>query len=156
MSFYIAVVGGSTCTEEERKLARQVGLEAARKGAVTICGGGGGVMESAAEGAREANGTVIGILPGNSSREGNPHLSFAIATGLGEARNAIIARAADAVIAVGGEYGTLSEIALAIKMEKPVIGLKSWRLEPPQKLSKTMLNAESAAEAVEMAFSAAR
>jgi len=149
---YIAVVGGSSCSEEEKMLARQVGAEIGRKGGVVVCGGGSGVMEAASAGAREEGGTVIGILPGDSTLEGNPHLSFAVSTGMGEARNAIIAKTAGAMIAVGGEYGTLSEIALALKMGKPVIGLKSWLLKPPRELSKTVVTAESAAEAVEKAF----
>lgn len=149
---YVAVIGGSDCMEEESKMAREVGTVIGQKGGIVICGGGSGVMEAAAAGAREAGGTVIGILPGESTGQGNPYLSFAVATGLGEARNAVIARTADAVIAVGGEYGTLSEIALALKMDKPVIGLKSWSLKPPRPLSKTVITAETAAEAVEKAF----
>jgi len=149
---YIAVVGGSSCSEEEKVLARQVGAEIGRKGGVVVCGGGSGVMEAASAGAREAGGTVIGILPGDSTREGNRYLSFAVSTGLGEARNAIIAKTADAMIAVGGEYGTLSEIALALKMGKPVIGLKSWVLKPPRELNKTVVTAQTAGEAVEKAF----
>ncbi len=149
---YIAVVGGSDCSEQEKKLARQVGAEIVKKGGIVICGGGSGVMEAASAGAREAGGTVIGILPGDSNREGNPHLSFAVSTGLGEARNVVIVKTADAVIAVGGEYGTLSEIALALKMDKPVVGLKSWSLNPPRELQKKIITAETAAQAVEKAF----
>ena len=120
MQYYVAVVGGANCSAEEKELACQVGAGVARRGGILICGGGSGVMEAASQGAVEAGGEVIGILPGEDHRMGNHYLKFAIATGLGEARNAIIARTADAVIAVGGEYGTLSEIALALKMNKPV------------------------------------
>jgi len=149
---YIAVVGGSNCSEEEEILSTQVGMEIAKKGGVIVCGGGSGVMEAASAGAREAGGTVIGILPGDSTREGNRYLSFAVSTGMGEARNAVIAKTADAVIAVGGEYGTLSEIALALKMDKPVIGLKSWLLNPPRKLRINIIKADTAKEAVKKAF----
>ena len=152
---YIAVIGGSECTAEERKLARKVGSEIGEKGGVVICGGGSGVMEEAAAGAREAGGIAVGILPGEKTAQGNRHLSFAVATGLGEARNAVIARTADVVIAVGGEFGTLSEIALALKMEKPVIGLYTWALKPPRVLDREILIVETAEEAVEMAYNLA-
>ncbi len=149
---YIAVVGGSDCTAEEKRRARDTGAEIARRGGVVICGGGTGVMEAAAEGAGGEGGIVIGILPGNDRRLGNRFLSFAVATGLGEARNAIITRTADAVIAIGGEYGTLSEIALALKMGKPVIGIKSWFLRAPRNSQKSIKEAETALDAVELAF----
>ncbi len=153
---YIAVVGGSDCTKEERELARDTGREVARRGGTVICGGGTGVMEAASEGAREAGGDALGILPGSDHRLGNRHLSFSIATGLGEARNAIITRTADAVIAIGGEYGTLSEIALALKMNKPVIGINSWSLQKPDRSAGPgMIEAESAEEAVNLAIDAA-
>ncbi len=150
---YIAVIGGSSCSAAEKKIAFEVGSEIARNGAVLVCGGGSGVMEAAAEGATSAGGTAIGVLPGEWTREGNRYLSFAIATGLGEARNAIITRTADAVIAVGGEYGTLSEIALALKMGKPTIGINSWTLQPPHQLKSGLIHAGSPVEAVEKALS---
>lgn len=150
---YIAVVGGSKCSAEESRLAYEVGAAIARRGGTVVCGGGSGVMEAASRGAKEAGGMVFGILPGESSHEGNSHLTAAIATGIGEARNAIVARTADAVIAVGGEYGTLSEIALALKMNKPVVGLKSWHLTPPYSIETSMFVATTSAEAVERAFS---
>lgn len=150
---YVAVVGGAKCSTEESRLAYQVGAAIVRRGGTVICGGGVGVMEAASKSAKEAGGIVIGILPGESPHEGNSHLTAAIATGIGEARNAIIARTADAVIAVGGEYGTLSEIALALKMNKPVIGIKSWQLKPPFPLKSSIVVAATAAEAVEQAFS---
>ncbi len=109
-------------------------------------------MEAASAGAGEAGGTVIGILPGNSAAEGNPYLTFAVATGLSEARNAIIARTANAVIAVGGEFGTLSEIGLALKMGKPVIGLQTWSICPPGSLKGGITEASSPEEAVDRAF----
>lgn len=149
---YIAVVGGSSCTKEEKTLALETGFKIAERGAVLICGGGSGVMEAASEGARQAGGTAIGILPGNDHWEGNRHLSYAVATGLGEARNAIITRTADAVIAIGGEYGTLSEIALALKMGKPVIGLNSWSIKPQHLLGSGIIVASTPEEAVNIAF----
>ncbi len=133
-------------------MAFETGREIARQGAVTICGGGTGVMEAAARGARLGGGTVIGILPGCGRDEGNPFLSYAVATGLGEARNAVITRTADAVIAVGGEYGTLSEIALAMKMGKPVVTLNSWKIEAPRPLKEEVIRAAHPAEAVNLAL----
>lgn len=134
-------------------MAYKVGAELARRGAIMICGGGSGVMEAAAQGVFEAGGEAIGILPGDDHRLSNPYLKFSIATGLGEARNAIIARTADAVIAVGGEYGTLSEIALALKMNKPVIGLQSWAIQPPDRSKSGITEVVTPAEAVDKAYS---
>lgn len=151
---YIAVVGGSECTGKEWELARDTGREIARRQGTLICGGGSGVMEAASEGVREEGGVALGILPGSDHRLGNRHLNFSIATGLGEARNAIIARTVDAVIAVGGEYGTLSEIALALKMGKPVVGIKSWFLQSPSKGGQVIIEAETAEKAVELAINA--
>lgn len=149
---YIAVVGGSRCTAETALLAEEVGVEVARRGAILICGGGGGVMEAASRGARSAGGTVVGILSGDDPRAGNSHLTAAVATGLGEARNAVITRTADAVIAVGGEFGTLSEIALALKMGKPVIGLNTWQIIPSGPVEVGIFPASSAAAAVAAAW----
>jgi uncharacterized protein (TIGR00725 family) len=149
---YVAVVGASSCDQETAALAEETGAGIARRGGVVICGGGGGVMEAAARGAQSAGGTVLGILPGDNPRGGNHHLTLAVATGLGEARNAVIARSADVVIAVGGEYGTLSEVALALKMGKPVIGLKTWEIKPPRELARGIIQVSSAAEAVESAW----
>ena len=101
----------------------------ARRGAVVVCGGLGGVMEAVCRGAQEEGGTAVGILPGLDRSAANPHVSVALATGLGEARNALVVRAADALIAIGGAYGTLSEIALALKGGKRVIGLGTWDIE---------------------------
>jgi uncharacterized protein (TIGR00725 family) len=106
-----------------------VGRLLGRRGAVLVCGGLGGVMEAACRGARGEGGTTVGILPGLDRGAANPHLDVALATGLGEARNALVVRAADALIAVGGAYGTLSEIALALKAGKRVIGLGSWQID---------------------------
>jgi hypothetical protein len=124
----VAVVGASGATPDELATAEAVGRLIANEGWVLVCGGLGGVMEAAARGCATEGGTTIGILPGDDRRAANLYVSFAIPTGLGEARNALVARAADVVIAVGGEFGTLSEIALALKMGKPVIGLGTWTL----------------------------
>ncbi len=126
---YVAVCGASDPGPAQRELAREVGRRLAEAGAVVLCGGLGGVMEAVAEGAAGAGGTVVGILPGADREAGNRHLSLAIATGLGEARNAVLAAAADAVIAIGGGWGTLSEIGLARRGGRPVVALASWELE---------------------------
>jgi uncharacterized protein (TIGR00725 family) len=146
---HVAVVGRGDAGADERELAEQVGRRLAEEGAVVVCGGLGGVMEAACKGAREAGGTTVGILPGLDRREANPHVEVAIPTGLGEARNALVVRAADALVAVGGGYGTLSEIALALKTGRAVIGLGTWDLPD-------VARASSAAEAVEGALSRER
>ena len=120
-----------------------------------ICGGLGGVMDAAARGCGSAGGTSVGILPGDDRTHGSLHLSVRISTGLGEARNAIVARAADAVIAVGGEFGTLSEIALALKMGKPVVGLGTWSLDLEGLPGDPLQRADSPADAVARALEAA-
>ena len=125
---HIAVVGASVCDADVAATAEEVGRELAEAGAIVICGGLGGVMEAAARGARQAGGTTVGILPGPDRSAANPHLSVAVATGLGEARNAVIVRAADAVIAIAGEYGTLSEIAFGLRIGRRVVGLGTWDL----------------------------
>ena len=125
---YVAVIGASNATDWELSTAERLGRLLAEAGAVLVCGGLGGVMDAAARGCEAAGGTSIGILPGDDRALASPHLTVAIATGFGEARNAIVARSADAVIAVGGEFGTLSEIALALKMGTPTIGLGTWEL----------------------------
>lgn len=126
MKRYIGVVGTGENKEPYYSLGYEVGRLIARSGAVLVCGGLGGVMEAAAKGANDAGGTSIGILPGSSRREANRYITYAIPTGMGEMRNALVVRAADVIIAIGGGAGTLSEIALAIKTGKPVIGLKTW------------------------------
>jgi uncharacterized protein (TIGR00725 family) len=125
----VAVVGPGEAHADQVAAAETVGRELARRGAILVCGGLGGVMEAACRGAREAGGPTLGILPGADRRQANPYVDFAVPTGLGEARNALVVRAADALIAVGGAYGTLSEIALALKAGKPVVGLGSWEID---------------------------
>ena len=126
----IGVVGASACEPDVEELAYEVGAEIARQGAVLLCGGLGGVMEAAAKGAREHGGRTVGILPGPSAREANPFIDLRIVTHMGHARNAVLVRSSDAVIAVSGGYGTLSEIALALKIGIPCIGLHTWDLGP--------------------------
>jgi uncharacterized protein (TIGR00725 family) len=121
----IAVVGGGVCSPEVREMAHRLGRLIASHGHILICGGLGGVMEAVCCGAREAGGLTVGILPGER-QQANSCVSIAVATGMGHARNVIIVKSADAVIALPGELGTLSEMALALKMNKPVISLDSW------------------------------
>jgi uncharacterized protein (TIGR00725 family) len=122
----IAVVGGGADHSELAELAEDVGRRIAAGGAVVVCGGRGGVMEAAARGARESGGDVIGVLPTESPDDANPHVSHAVATGMGHARNLAVVASADAVIAIGGEWGTLAEIAFARRLDRPVVALESW------------------------------
>jgi uncharacterized protein (TIGR00725 family) len=126
---YIAVIGGSDIGPVTAALAREVGREVAKRGAVLLCGGLGGVMAAAAQGAQDAGGVSLGILPEGDRRRANPYLTYSIATNLGHARNVLIAHSADALIAVAGSYGTVSEAAIALKLGKPVIALEvTWDL----------------------------
>ena len=122
----ISVIGSHECSDWETQAAESVGRLLASNDVTVICGGRGGVMEAVCRGAQEAGGVTIGILPGLTVEEGNRYLTIAIPTGLGEGRNVIIARAGKAVIAIGGRFGTLSEIAFALKMGKQVVGLRTW------------------------------
>jgi uncharacterized protein (TIGR00725 family) len=148
----IAVIGGGQCTKKEAKLAEEVGRELAKRGAVLVCGGLGGVMEAACRGASAEGGTTIGILPGEDSHLANPHVQIAIATGLGYARNIVVAKSARAVIAVGGSHGTLSEIGYALQGGIPVIGLGTWSLSRNGREDRSIITAQSPAEAVEKAL----
>ena len=140
---YLAVIGAGSPQLEIYELAMVVGKEAALRGWVVMTGGLVGVMEAAARGAREAGGLTLGILPGGDRRDANPYVDIAVATNIGQARNAIIAQTADALIAVDGEYGTLSEIALGLKLGKPVVGLKTaWSIPG-------LVSADTPKEAVE-------
>jgi uncharacterized protein (TIGR00725 family) len=122
----IAVIGAGDASKEVCAQAHSVGFVVARRGAVLVCGGRGGVMEAAARGAQSAGGHTIGILPSYDRASANPHIEFAIATGMNHARNAIVVASADAVIAMPGEAGTLSEIGLALKIGRPVVALGGW------------------------------
>lgn len=149
---YISVIGAGHCSPEITKLAYQVGKHIALKKAILVCGGLGGVMDAAARGAREAGGLTVGILPGTDRLEGSQYLDVVLPTGLGYARNALVVQAADAVIAVCGEYGTLSEIGLALNMGKPVVGLQTWELAKQGQIIEDIVVARTAEEAVEKAF----
>jgi uncharacterized protein (TIGR00725 family) len=152
---YISVIGAGQASEDEAAAAEEIGRLLAEAGALLICGGLGGVMDAAARGCEAAGGTSLGILPGEDRTHASAHLTVRIATGLGEARNAIVARAADAVIAVGGEFGTLSEIALALKMGKPVVGLGTWSLDLEGLPGDPLQRANDPADAVARALAAA-
>lgn len=124
----IAVCGAGVCDAPTAALAEEVGRRIAEAGALLVCGGLGGVMEAACRGAAAAGGLTIGILPGSDPAAANPFVHIPIATGIGEARNLVIVKTASVVIAISGEYGTLSEIALARKSGRPVVGLQTWSL----------------------------
>jgi uncharacterized protein (TIGR00725 family) len=126
---YVAVVGSGTATGDLYEKARTVGRLVAERGATVVCGGLSGVMEAAARGTTEAGGTAVGILPDEDRRRQNGYLAYTVATGVGQARNLAVVCSGDVVIAVGGEYGTLSEIGLARKVGRPVVVLEGWDLE---------------------------
>jgi uncharacterized protein (TIGR00725 family) len=141
----IGVIGAGTAGPDILEMAEETGRLIAKQGFTLICGGMGGVMEASAKGAKEAGGTTIGILPQPDRHTANPYIDIPIATSFGEGRNIIIVRTADLLIAVGGEYGTLSEIAFALKMGKTVIGLHTWDIPG-------IIKAETPGEAMEVAL----
>jgi len=124
----IAIVGAGKCSRKLRDMAAEAGKYVAEQGGVVVCGGLGGVMEGAARGAREGGGCSIGILPGDDPNDANEFIDYAVPTGCGEARNVMVIRTADAVIAFPGKYGTLSEMAFALKMKKPLVSVSAWKL----------------------------
>jgi len=150
--WFIAIIGGSDCTPEEARLAEEVGRELARKGAVIICGGLGGIMEAACKGASAEGGLTIGILPGGSRQMANQYVQIPIVTNLGEARNVIIVKSAGAVIAIGGGYGTLFEIGHALRNDIPVIGLNTWSLSRNGQPDNSIVLAQNPADAVNKAL----
>ena len=143
---YVAVVGSGEAARELYERAREIGRLVAERGGTVVCGGLSGVMEAAARGATEAGGTSIGILPDEDRRRQNEYLTYSVATGVGQARNLAVVCSGDVVIAVGGEYGTLSEIGLARKFGRPVVALQSWDL------GEHVIPASSPEEAVGAAF----
>ena len=157
---YVAVVGPGEASPGQVAVAEEVGRLLALRGAVVVCGGLGGVMEAACRGARAGGGSSVGILPGGDRRAANAFVDVAIATGLGEARNALVVRAADVVVAVGGSWGTLSEIALALRAGKRVVGVGTWEVTRPEgapaagggAAADGIERAADAAEAVELAL----
>ncbi len=150
---FVAVIGGWQPTPQEAKLAETVGRELARRGAILVCGGLGGVMEAACLGASSEGGITIGILPGDNRQAANPYVQIPIVTGLGFARNIIVVKSAQAVIAIGGSYGTLSEISHALQSGIPVIGLNTWSLSRGGQQDNSIILAQSPAEAVNKALS---
>ena len=149
---FIAVIGGSDCSPEETRLAEEVGHELARQGAILICGGLGGVMAAACKGASAEDGITIGILPGDNRHAANPYVQIPIVTGIGYARNVAVVKSAQAVIAIGGSYGTLSEIAHALQSGIPVISLNTWALSRNGQTDNSIFLAQDPADAVSKAF----
>ncbi len=143
--FLVAVIGGRKADKALKKEAEAVGRLIAEKGGTLVCGGMHGIMEAASKGAKQAGGLTIGILPQDHKRDANSYIDIPIATGLGIGRNVVIARTADALIAIGGEYGTLSEIAFGLQMGKPVVGIRSWDI-------KGVIPTKDAEEAVRTVF----
>ena len=148
----VAVCGESDPQTSLADVAFDVGRGVAERGAVLLCGGMTGVMEHAARGARSAGGITVGLLPTESVADANEHIEIAIATGLGHARNAVLALTADGVIAIGGGLGTLSEIALALRNRRPVVGIKTWRFDRQQRIEPDLVQAASAAEGLDWLF----
>ncbi len=142
----IGVIGGNKCPAEITLQAEQAGREIARRGAILVCGGLGGVMRAACKGAKERNGVTIGILPGAMPGDANEFVDIPIVTGIGVARNVVIARTVHGVIAIDGRYGTLTEIAFCLEFGKPVVGLGTWDIDP------SIQQASNAREAVEWLF----
>ena len=148
----VAVCGESDPQTPHAELAFEVGRGIAERHAVLICGGLTGVMEHAARGARAAGGLTIGLIPGDDPDGANPYIDVAVATGLGHARNAILARTADGVVAIGGGLGTLSEIALALRNRRPTVGIQTWRFDREGRTEPELPTAPNANDALEWLF----
>ena len=148
----IAVIGGSECSVQEIELAEEVGREIAKSGAILVCGGLGGVMEAACKGASAGGGVTVGILPGESRYAANPYVQIPIATGIGYARNVAVVKSAQAVIAIDGSYGTLTEIGHALQSSIPVIGLNTWVLSRNGQTDTAIIPAQNPADAVRKAL----
>ena len=148
----IAIIGAAICSPAQVEIAEAVGRLLAERGVILVCGGRGGVMEAACRGAQQAGGITIGILPGTDPRDGNPHLSVVIPSGLGHARNALVVQAGKAVIAIGGGYGTLSEISIALKAGRRVIGMDTWHATRSDGEDLCITPTNTPEEAVELAL----
>ncbi len=148
----VAVIGPGEADPATLSLAADVGAQLAQREAILVCGGLGGCMAAAAVAARALGGTTVGVLPGYEASAANDGIEIPLPTGLGEARNVVVVASADAVIAVGGAAGTLSEIALALKLGRRVVGLQTWQLRAPDGSTPPILKARDAAEAVELAL----
>ena len=151
----ISVVGEASPPPETATLAEALGAELGRRGITLVCGGGQGVMEAACRGAKSTGGTTVGILPSSDFTAANRWVDIPIPTGMGQGRNVIVVRSGRAVIAVGGKYGTLSEIAHALKAGIPVVGLRTWALSKDGRADRSIIAANDAVDAVEKAVRAA-
>ena len=156
MKLHIGVLGPHTTTEEHDQLGLEVGHCIAKAGAVLFCGGLDGMMRAAAQGAKSAGGQTVGILPGTDKSAANEFIDIAIPTDLGTYRNALLVRSCDAVIAIHGEYGTLSEIAFALRLNVPVVGLQTWEVHRDGVPDPGIHVAHTAEEAVALAVKLAR
>ncbi|MFN2589966.1 MAG: TIGR00725 family protein [Actinomycetota bacterium] len=152
MAVYVAVIGPDPAPPEAAAACEEIGRLLAEAGAVVVTGGLGGAMEAASRGAASAGGITVGLLPGTSRDAANPYLTVSVPTGMGEGRNVLNVRTADAVIAVAGEYGTLSEIAFALKTGVPVVGLRTWELSKEGRAVEAFVRVETAADAVREAL----
>ncbi|UCD17563.1 MAG: TIGR00725 family protein [Candidatus Zixiibacteriota bacterium] len=147
---YIGVVGAGKCSKKMKEQAECIGMAIAERGGILVCGGLGGVMEAAARGAKKKKGLTVGILPGSTKEDANQYIDIAIPTGFGEARNLVLIKTADAIIALPGKYGTLSEMAFCMKLGKPIVSLQAWNI------SDEIERFEDPLEAVSRAFELAR
>ena len=155
-SIIITVIGGSDAAQKDLDAAYQVGLELAKRGAIVLCGGMAGVMEAVCKGAKDAGGTTVGIMPGNNDDDANDYIDIAIPTGLGYARNAIVATAGGAIIAIDGAYGTLSELGYGLGNGTPIVGLNTWQFMIDEKEDTTIERADNPLDAVEKALAHAK
>lgn len=146
----IAVIGAGKCSRKLRDMAAEIGRYVAENGGVVLCGGLGGIMEGAARGAKEAGGTTIGIIPSENKADANQFIDYVIPTGFGQARNVLVVRAADAIVALPGKFGTLSEMAFALVSGKPIVSVQAW------KLGEEILQVEDPIEAAKIAMDFAR
>jgi len=149
---YVGVIGAGQCDNKLAEVAYKVGKEIAQNGAILVCGGLGGVMEAACRGAKGAGGLTVGILPSKTRKYANSFVDVAIPTGMAEARNALVVGASDVVIAIGGEFGTLSEIGLALKMGRFVVGIETWELNKEGEPIEAIISASGPSEAVSKAL----
>jgi uncharacterized protein (TIGR00725 family) len=149
---FVAVIGGFPCSSEDYSNAEIVGRELAKNNAVLICGGEGGVMEAACKGARSVGGITLGILPGDNRKSANEYVSIPLVTGLGSARNLIIVKSSRVAIAIGGGYGTLSEISFALKYGIPVVGLNTWSFSRNNQIDNSIVRTDNPLSAVKLAL----
>ena len=155
MALQIGVVGEGVCSRRMASDAERIGAAIAAAGAILVCGGLKGVMEAASRGAARAGGVVLGLLPGFSRDDANRFVSVSVVTGMDQARNILVVRSSDAIVAIGGMYGTLSEIAMALKLGVPVVGLRTWRLRQAEARRVPLIRAATPEEAARKALAAA-